>query len=52
MVKYRTTYGLCINESFSEGTTGKCQTFENELLTDTEEFKIACVEVRFDIIFR
>ena len=34
-----------INENLADGRTDKCETFDNELLTDSKEFQIANIEV-------
>ena len=39
------TIGLLIYEDFLLGRTGKCETFDNEPLSGTEEFKISDFEV-------
>eukprot|EP01022_Parablepharisma_sp_SALTPOND_P001097 TRINITY_DN105585_c2_g1_i1.p1 TRINITY_DN105585_c2_g1~~TRINITY_DN105585_c2_g1_i1.p1 ORF type:complete len:398 (-),score=20.93 TRINITY_DN105585_c2_g1_i1:3502-4695(-) len=41
----RSTIGLLICEDFLTGRTGRCETFDNELLSRSEEFKIANFEV-------
>lgn len=38
--KSRTCFGLSIEEDFRQGRTGKCETFDNELLAEAEEFTI------------
>mmetsp|Transcript_17707 Transcript_17707/g.21654 ORF Transcript_17707/g.21654 Transcript_17707/m.21654 type:complete len:522 (+) Transcript_17707:76-1641(+) len=37
-------FGLCIEDDFSVGTTGKCETFNNEPLCDEGRFEIMNVE--------
>ena len=37
-------FGLCIEDDFSVGTTGKCETFNNEPLCDEGRFEILNVE--------
>jgi len=44
-INLRTCFGLTIEENFLQGRTGKCETFDNELLTETEEFTIRNFEV-------
>ncbi|ESN96319.1 hypothetical protein HELRODRAFT_68491, partial [Helobdella robusta] len=39
------SYGLSIDDSLETGKTNKCETFQNNLLTSSEEFKIDAVEV-------
>mmetsp|Transcript_28285 Transcript_28285/g.32529 ORF Transcript_28285/g.32529 Transcript_28285/m.32529 type:complete len:548 (-) Transcript_28285:128-1771(-) len=39
------SFGLCLEDSFFRGTTGKCATFGNEPLADEKEFKILDFEV-------
>ncbi len=41
----RKSYGLVIEENISQGRSGKCEAFDNEVLADTEEFKIVNFEV-------
>ena len=38
-------FGLCVEEDFSRGSTGPCQTFENEPLCEGGEFDILDFEV-------
>uniref|UniRef100_A0A7S2NUQ3 Oxidation resistance protein 1 n=1 Tax=Leptocylindrus danicus TaxID=163516 RepID=A0A7S2NUQ3_9STRA len=38
-------FGLCVEEDFSRGSTGRCQTFENEPLCEGGEFDVLDFEV-------
>ena len=37
--------GLKIFNEFAEGMSAKCDTFDNEILSQEQYFKIACFEV-------
>ena len=37
-------FGLCVEEDFQTGSTGPCDTFDNEPLCDQETFEIVDVE--------
>lgn len=39
------SFGLCVEEEFQGGSTGPCDTFDNEPLCDQENFKIVDVEL-------
>lgn len=38
------TFGLCLQEDFQRGTTGHCDTFDNEPLCEEENFDVVDVE--------
>lgn len=39
------SFGLCVEQEFQGGSTGPCDTFDNEPLCDQENFKIVDVEL-------
>lgn len=41
----RKCYGLTVEDNFSVGRSGKCETFDNEPLSTAEEFHILDLEV-------
>jgi hypothetical protein len=38
-------FGLAVEEDFQRGSTGHCDTFDNEPLCDEENFKIVDLEI-------
>jgi len=41
----RGAFGLCVADDFRRGSTGRCETFRNEPLTEEEQFEILDLEV-------